>query len=838
MKEEYDRSGVFPNERSAEKSFKDKFGQVDLNEQDNKGLVSRFQADNVSHSDGFEQWMRSRSQTGVVTDATVQEIYGTSTSSYNAIPNPFCHPSLTILPTDLDNSNLSERVKNPASFLKRESQVLPSTLQWGEVLVQTLLAPICGQDVKYAILGSEDPSRSSDLDNGNEVSSMSTLAKFGGSSNSSGLDFASRLLMQQKNQSQPSSEKQIRAIGFTGLMEVVQTGPGVTLLKSGDWVIPLGQLNAGTWRTGSIIKSNQLLKIDRIKGLSEEAAALSLDIVTGFYLLEKYGSHLSAGDGIIINAPCSTVGITVIQLAKILGLRVICIVRRHPDENIRVEVFNEQKIHLLSLGASEVFYEDEDIRSSIERQGFALPVLALDGVSSQLSSTCLVSSLMHVSTAESKNLPPPTSVVYSTRGSKGLLSISTKVLLETGATIKTFNASHWLQSGVNQMKFAAILDHIASLQKSRNIQLFCKEFDASSTIEGNDVVAALEFHLTRGRLHRPLLHFPSLMDEQFSVKIAIEREYRAEQKSESSKSVLFSKKACDYLETGQSVPIGAGWEEVTGNGKAGVPVVKRSIIYLRDDSVSTSSVVSFFRNIFDDKSSDIQDCRVIIPYVNEINKSGGKTSWLGSSPLVNSIFADWVRQEKTENQSDSTPLLMKQNLDINEIEALHNLEMSCDLVCCVIGREVARGIDPRNIILVGNRDGALVALLTVLLKLDEPIGMAAAFSPPPLPRKIADDIIAARLIDGSKLSKVFLFTTSSSVVCPPSQLEKFKRLLIKKGIKASSEVIAKLPGISMGGNILNAPADGQRDPSEQHMIEQFGLEQMAHLQAVMSLIYI
>jgi NADPH:quinone reductase-like Zn-dependent oxidoreductase len=60
--------------------------------------------------------------------------------------------------------------------------------------------------------------------------------------------------------------------GNEGLAEVTNVGSGVKGLERGDWVV-MRASQVGTWRSAANLLEGQLLKIPRLKGLSEVNAA-------------------------------------------------------------------------------------------------------------------------------------------------------------------------------------------------------------------------------------------------------------------------------------------------------------------------------------------------------------------------------------------------------------------------------------------------------------------------------------------------------------------------------------------------------------------------------------
>jgi trans-2-enoyl-CoA reductase len=145
-------------------------------------------------------------------------------------------------------------------------------------------------------------------------------------------------------------------IGNEGLFEIVKVNENNKRLKAGDWVLPV-QLGWGTWRSHSIEKEKNFLKIPN--NLDRNACAtLVVNPCTAFRLLHNF-VDLKENDTVIQNGANSAVGQAVIQLAKIMNLNLINIVRKR-DTSDKQEELNS---YLRSLGANYIFTE-EDLRKS------------------------------------------------------------------------------------------------------------------------------------------------------------------------------------------------------------------------------------------------------------------------------------------------------------------------------------------------------------------------------------------------------------------------------------------------------------------------------------------
>jgi len=124
--------------------------------------------------------------------------------------------------------------------------------------------------------------------------------------------------------------------GNEGVGQVISLGNKVTNLKKGDWVIPTTPAS-GTWRSEIILKDNELLKISNNIGLAE-AATITVNPATAYRMLKDF-IQLKKGDVIIQNGANSAVGLAVIQMARLMGIHTINIIRHdrtNLDETLRL----------------------------------------------------------------------------------------------------------------------------------------------------------------------------------------------------------------------------------------------------------------------------------------------------------------------------------------------------------------------------------------------------------------------------------------------------------------------------------------------------------------------
>lgn len=154
--------------------------------------------------------------------------------------------------------------------------------------------------------------------------------------------------------------------GTDGVGRVVALGAGVGHLRIGDRV-PLLLTRYPTWRESIRAKAEGLFALP--DGDAGQLAMLGANPITAWALLNDF-VPMKAGDWIVQNAACSSVGRAVTTFARRLGLRLIGVVRR-------AEMVEE----LTALGADVVLVDGPDLPSRIlEATGGHPPTLGIDAV--------------------------------------------------------------------------------------------------------------------------------------------------------------------------------------------------------------------------------------------------------------------------------------------------------------------------------------------------------------------------------------------------------------------------------------------------------------------------
>lgn len=140
--------------------------------------------------------------------------------------------------------------------------------------------------------------------------------------------------------------------GSDGAARIIQTGSAVDQLVVGDIVVLRAHCR-GTWRTHAAFDENDLIRIPSTIN-PRLGCLLRMGVAPAYFLLQEYHS-LEPGDWIIQNAATGTISHFVCQLAPLIGVRVISIIRNRSS----TEELEHTKRSLRSHGASLILTEDE-----------------------------------------------------------------------------------------------------------------------------------------------------------------------------------------------------------------------------------------------------------------------------------------------------------------------------------------------------------------------------------------------------------------------------------------------------------------------------------------------
>lgn len=143
-------------------------------------------------------------------------------------------------------------------------------------------------------------------------------------------------------------------IGVEGAGTVEAVGKGVTAVSAGDRVAYNGG-PLGAYSTERVMPAAPLFKLP--DGITfETAAASTMRGLSATYWLLKADPRLKPGDTILLHAAAGGVGLLAIQLAKLIGLRVIGTVSTE-----------EKAAKAREMGCDEIiFYRSEDVPARVK----------------------------------------------------------------------------------------------------------------------------------------------------------------------------------------------------------------------------------------------------------------------------------------------------------------------------------------------------------------------------------------------------------------------------------------------------------------------------------------
>lgn len=153
--------------------------------------------------------------------------------------------------------------------------------------------------------------------------------------------------------------------------EILKKGEKVDKVLENEHVIAY-EWGIGSWSKYLVLNENQIFPVPYALPLPE-AATLTVNPCTAYRMLKDF-IKLQPGDCVIQNGANSSVGQAVHQLCKYYGLKSVGIVRDRKDIVLL-------KQYLLRLGATEIFTEEELLKTQVFKTGcLPKPRLALNCV--------------------------------------------------------------------------------------------------------------------------------------------------------------------------------------------------------------------------------------------------------------------------------------------------------------------------------------------------------------------------------------------------------------------------------------------------------------------------
>mmetsp|Transcript_10637 Transcript_10637/g.15958 ORF Transcript_10637/g.15958 Transcript_10637/m.15958 type:complete len:352 (-) Transcript_10637:53-1108(-) len=268
--------------------------------------------------------------------------------------------------------------------------------------------------------------------------------------------------------------------GSEGVGEVVEVGGSASSVQVGEKVV-FNRITP-TWRHQVVVDETQVSAMpSALSGNVDYAAVLSLSASTAFRLISDFGK-LKKGDVIIQNAANSTVGQTVLQLAKEKGITTINVVRNRPESADTIE-------RMKAYGA-DIVVEDSYVRTPQFKRlisDLPAPKLALDATGGPSA------------TELARNLAQGGTMVSYGGMSRQPVQIPNSLLLFNDITVRGFSLDQWLNNNP-QKEQARMLTHLAQLVGDKALRFWIEKHrfvDFQSAIaksrEQNDRKVVLAF---------------------------------------------------------------------------------------------------------------------------------------------------------------------------------------------------------------------------------------------------------------------------------------------------------------------------------------------------------
>jgi trans-2-enoyl-CoA reductase len=232
-------------------------------------------------------------------------------------------------------------------------------------------------------------------------------------------------------------------LGNEGLGEVVALGQGVSGFALGDLARPRDGI--GTWCQWCTADASRCLRIPA--GLpDDQAAQLTINPGTAWAVLREFPTG-PAGSWVLLNAPTSAVGRSLLVLAARRGLRVLALVRREDEiETVR------------ALGASEVVVEGREASKTIRQICGAATHLALNQVGGDSATTL------------AKSLAPQGTMVTIGALARQPLAVPNAAMIFNELRCCGFWVSRWYERS-DPAVVMAMIEEVAGLMRDGSLRL-------------------------------------------------------------------------------------------------------------------------------------------------------------------------------------------------------------------------------------------------------------------------------------------------------------------------------------------------------------------------------
>ena len=269
--------------------------------------------------------------------------------------------------------------------------------------------------------------------------------------------------------------------GNEGVAEVVEIGPDVVNLSVGQWVIPF-RSGFGCWRNYALAREEELIPIASDIPAAY-AATLSVNPATAFRLLRDF-EVLRPGDVLMQNGANSMVGLAVIQMARMIGVKTINIIRSDRPKA-------KELLKVLSDLGGDINITDDDLNTPAFRKILAsLPPC-------KLALNCVGGS---ATTEMIRCLEPGGTVVTYGGMSKKPLTVPVDVLTYRQLKLRGFWMAEWYETN-GPLEKAKMMESIVNMVRLKQLSHFYE------TYKFQDFDAALSRSLEPFRFRKVVLSF-------------------------------------------------------------------------------------------------------------------------------------------------------------------------------------------------------------------------------------------------------------------------------------------------------------------------------------------
>lgn len=246
--------------------------------------------------------------------------------------------------------------------------------------------------------------------------------------------------------------------GMEGAGVIEALGEGVEGLHSGQRVIPMGA--AGTWRECIVASASQVIPTP--EGMPDNVAAQFVVNPLTAWLMVVEDLQVRQGQWLLQTAATSTLGRTLIQIARLRGVKTINAVRRRDA----VE-------ELRSIGADEVICtDDEDLVERVREitGGHGVPA-AIDAVGGATGGGAV------------RALARGGTLLQYGALSREPIPLDAGLTIFRMLTVRGFWLTGWLATATEQRRRAAVEELLALMARGEVVPPVEREFDLGDVVE-------------------------------------------------------------------------------------------------------------------------------------------------------------------------------------------------------------------------------------------------------------------------------------------------------------------------------------------------------------------